>query len=300
MRKYQREPCKTQGACEKAKTAKSRIYRIDGKNSRINNAINNRTNNTINSRINGIRMDYSIYHFSSKELLKYLAFYLLLDICVSYLFFDSWIAFAILLPGIFLFLKERRDHLQKKRAKEISRQFTDGMQMVTASLQAGYSIENALSEARKELEKVYEKESFIVQEFQFIEIQIAMNRNIEELFMDLGRRTAIEDILSFSEVFMTAKRSGGDLVTVIRNTISCIRQKQETVQEIETSLAGKVMEQNIMSMIPMFILAYIKLTSPDFIRVMYGNLVGTTIMAICFGMYILAYFWGRKIVRIEV
>lgn len=35
MRKYQRKPCKTQGTCEKAKTEKSGIHRVDGKNSRI-------------------------------------------------------------------------------------------------------------------------------------------------------------------------------------------------------------------------------------------------------------------------
>ena len=87
---------------------------------------------------------------------------------------------------------------------------------------------------------------------------------------------------------------------MIRNTVFCIRQKQETLQEIETSLAGKVMEQNVMSMIPLLILAYVKFTSSEFLSVMYGNLTGVTIMVLCFLVYVLAYFWGRKIVRVEV
>ena len=206
----------------------------------------------------------------------------------------------LLLPGVVLFFRERREALQKRRAVEMKRQFMDGMQLLTVSLQAGYSVENSVREAVKELRRVYEPEAFIVREFQIMEAQLTVNRNMEELFMDFGERSAVDDIQSFAEVFLTAKRSGGDLIAVIRNTVFCIRQKQETLHEIETSLAGKVMEQNVMSMIPLFILAYVKFTSPDFLGVMYGNLTGVTIMVLCFLVYVLAYFWGRNIVQIEV
>lgn len=206
----------------------------------------------------------------------------------------------LLLPGALVFIREQKKNLQKKREKEIIRQFLDGIQMMSSALAAGYSAENALREALKELRKVYEADAFIIREFRFMEIQISMNRNLEELLLDFGRRSAVEDIRSFGEVFMTAKRTGGDLLAIIRNTASCIRQKQETMQEIETCLAGKVMEQNIMSLIPLLILLYVKLTSPDFLTVMYGNVTGIAVMGICFGVYVLAYFWGRKIVQIHV
>ena len=72
------------------------------------------------------------------------------------------------------------------------------------------------------------------------------------------------------------------------------------MQEIETCLSGKVMEQNIMSLIPIFILAYIKLSSPEFLAAMYGNTTGVAVMSCCFVVYVAAYFWGRRIVKIEV
>ena len=244
--------------------------------------------------------NYAEYKFSKKELAKYLALYALLDACISYLFFCSRISFALLAPGVFLFLADRRRSLQAKRARELTKQFLDGIQMIAASLQAGYSAENSLHEALRELQKVYEADAFIVREFRFMDAQIAMSRNMEELFADFGKRSAVEDIQSFAEVFLTAKRSGGDLLAIIRNTASCIRQKQETMQEIETCLSGKVMEQNIMSLIPILILAYIRLTSPEFLSAMYGNATGIAVMGCCFAVYVAAYFWGRKIVRIEV
>lgn len=223
-----------------------------------------------------------------------------MDAAVSSLFFASWTAFAVLLPGFLWFVKERRRMMQKKRAGVIKKQFLDAIQMMASAMQAGYSAENAVKEALKELEKVYEQDEIMVLEFRFISAQLDMSRTLEFLFLDFGARSADEDIRSFAEVLRTARRSGGDLLAVIRNTVRCIRQKQETVQEIETSLSGKVMEQNIMSLIPVFILAYIRLTSPEFLESMYGNTTGTAVMAVCFAVYVIAYFWGRRIVQIEV
>lgn len=226
--------------------------------------------------------------------------YVVLDVCISYLFFYSRIAFVVLLPGVFLFLRQQKKEGLKKQKREMQTQFMNGIQLMAASLQAGYSAENALKEAVRELKKIYREKSAVVQEFEWIASQTEIGRNLEELFLDFARRSGAEDIVSFAEVFLTAKRSGGDLLLIIRNTSSCIRQKQETMQEIETTLSGKMMEQNIMSLIPLLILAYVKLTSPEFLEGMYGNFTGALVMSICFAVYAGAYFWGKKIVQIEV
>ena len=225
---------------------------------------------------------------------------MLLDGLISYLFFSSFFAFLVLLPGFPVFLNDKKRRLQNARKQEMNRQFLEGIQMTAASLAAGYSIENAVKEAWKELSRIYPKDSFIIREFQILVHQTEMNRSMEQLFLDLGNRSGVEDIQSFGEVFLTARRTGGDLLSVIRNTCSCIRQKQETLMEIETCLAGKVMEQNIMSAVPLLILGYIRLTSPEFRDGMYGNVTGAAVMTICLIVYGAAYLWGRSIVNIEV
>ncbi len=232
--------------------------------------------------------------------MKNFLLYIALDVCVSYLFFSSPIAFAVLLPGAPLFIREQKKGWIAKQKKEVTDQFLDGMQLMLTALQTGYSPENALREALKELKKIYNADTVIVREFYRIDAQIRMSRNLEELLLDFGRRTDIPDIISFAEVFLTAKRTGGDLIAIISNTISCIRQKQETMQEIETCLAGNLMEQNVMSAIPMLMLAYVRVSSPGFLDVMYETTMGILTMVICFVVYVLAFVWGQRIIRIEV
>jgi tight adherence protein B len=246
------------------------------------------------------RPDYTTYRFSAAEQLKCIAVYGLFDGAVSYLFFDSAIAFLILAPGYFFFQREYRENLKKKRIRVMKREFLDGMQITASSLQAGYSIENAFRESLKELRKIYGNDSFIMNEFRFLTAQIEMNRNVEEVLLDLGRRSGVQDIRSFAEVVDTAKRTGGDLLAVIQNTVSCMKQRQETQDEIETCLSGKVMEQNVMNVVPILILAYVRLTSPEFLEVMYGNFTGTAIMAGCLAVYLVAVLWGKSMIQIEV
>ena len=245
-------------------------------------------------------MAYGVYQYSKKEWVKYSMIYLGLDALVSYLFFQSVWAFLLLLPGVVVFFRDRKKVLQEQRAEQMQSQFLTGMQLVCTSLQAGYAVENAFREAIPELEKIYEKDDFILREFRYIVGQLSLNRTVEALLLELGRRSHVEDIQNFAEVFYIAKRTGGDLMAITQNTVSCIQQKQETKQEIDTSLAGKRMEQNMMSGIPLFILGYVKLSSPGFLDTLYHNITGIVVMSVCFGGYLLAYFWGRKIMHIQV
>ena len=172
----------------------------------------------------GDRVDYGTYHLSKKEYGKYMVSYLFLDGVVSYLFFHSWIFFILFLPGFWGYLQTRKKQLQKQRAEQMAAEFLTGMQLVSTSLQAGYAVENAFREAVKELEKIYEQDAFILKEFRYLVGQIGLNRTVEALLMELGKRSHVEDIQNFAEVFYTAKRTGGDLLAIIRNTVSEIQR----------------------------------------------------------------------------
>ena len=244
--------------------------------------------------------DYGTYQFQRRELIGNLLMFAALDGVIAFLFYRSVIAFLIFLPIAFPFLKARRKDLRERRSREILAEFTTGMQMVNASLQAGYAIENSFRESIGELRKIYPEDSFIITEFRYLLTQTGLNVPIETLLLDLGQRTHIEDIRNFAEVFQTAKRTGGDMIGIIRNAVTSIQVKKETREEIETNLSGKASEQKIMSAAPIFLIAYTSITSPGFLDVCYHNALGTAIMTGSLVIYAAAFLWGRKIMQIEV
>ncbi len=245
-------------------------------------------------------MDYTSYQFSKKEYMKYTVLFLLLDGMISYLFYRSWIVFLFGLLLLKTFFKIKSEKLCQQRRQVLEEQFLMAMQTVITSLTAGYSVETAFSDALKELPLVYREEDMIVQEIRAIVSQLNMNQNLEELLQSLAVRSGIEDIRNFAEIFAVSKRTGGNLIAIIRNTVQSIAQKNETRKEIQVILSAKKMEQNMMSLIPCLILLYVQTVSPGFLDGMYHNPAGILIMTAALVVYLTAVAWGKRIVEIEV
>lgn len=247
-----------------------------------------------------MRQDYNIYHFSKKELLLYLAESMALCGAVDYLFYKSWWLIPFMLPVLFLFLHMKRKSCVKERKRRLNYQFKDALSSLSVALQAGYSVENAIGACTRDLEKLYRDGDDILREFHYMEKQMKVSVPVEELLRDFGERSHVEDISNFASVFATAKRSGGDMIVILQKTARTLGDKIDVRKEIEATVAGKKSEQMIMSAMPFAIILYMQATSPGFLQVLYGNVVGVVTMSICLGIYFLAFWMGRRIVDIEV
>ena len=165
---------------------------------------------------------------------------------------------------------------------------------MSVAVQAGYSVENAVSACVRDLEQLYPKNEDIVAEFRYIETQQRVSVPVEELFLDLGQRCKVEDIENFASVLYTAKRSGGDLGNVIQKVARMLGDKIDVKKEIEATLAAKKSEQMIMSLMPAGIILYLQLASPGFLDILYGNPFGICAMTVCLAVYGAAYWIGKK------
>jgi len=245
-------------------------------------------------------IDYDNIKFSKREWMRYSLEVLCLWGLISYLFYRSLIAMIFIVPVGYFYMKEKQKELAKKRKQRLNEAFKDGIVAVLAALRVGYSVENAFLEAVRDLKMNYCEDSDIVREFQTICYKLQNNIPIERLLSDFARRSHVEEIMDFAEVFAIAKRNGGDINKIIQNTVSIISDKIEVKQEIETMIVGKQTEQKIMNMVPIFIIAYVSVTSPHFFDVLYHNLFGVCVMSVCLLVYGVAIKLSKKIVEIEV
>lgn len=183
---------------------------------------------------------------------------------------------------------------------EFRTQFRDGLQILSSSLRAGYSVENAIRETEKGLRPLYAKESRIRTEFGRMVHELKMNRTAEQVLREMAGRVGQEDVESFVTVFATAKRTGGDSIAILKNTVKMIGDKMDTEREIQTMLAAKRLEFRVMCVIPLGMVFYMRLAFPEFLSVLYGSMTGVALMTVCLGIYGAAWWMGRKLIQIEV
>ena len=247
-----------------------------------------------------MKKDYGMYQFQWKEKVRYLAEATALCAGVNWLFYQNIWAFLPLPAIVFIYFRLRKQQKIREQQRELNYQFKDALNALSVAVQAGYSVENAVAACSRDLERLYPKETDIVKEFHYIETQLRVSVPVEELLLSLGDRSGIEDVENFAAVFYTAKRTGGDMNRIIQTSARMLGDKIDVRKEIETTLAAKKAEQMIMSLMPAGIILYLKLTSPGFLSVLYGNLFGMCAMTLCLGIYVLSYWLGRRIVDIEV
>lgn len=234
------------------------------------------------------------------EYLLALAKGILLIGMISYLFYGTWICTILFSPYLIWYIKSWEKQLVKKKQTKFRLQFKEAIQSLSAALNVGYSVENAMRETIKDLKGIYKKDDMILREFSYMIRQLQMNVSVETVLQNFAQRTADEDVQTFVTVFNMAKRSGGDTLEIIRNAVRQMGEKIDVEREITTLVSGKKLELKIMTMIPLGMVLYMKISFPEFLDVLYGNVAGVIIMSICLLVYLVAYEMGRRIVEIEV
>ena len=212
---------------------------------------------------------------------------------VSWLFYDSVLAWLLLMPVAAYFLKDKERYACLKRKRKLEVEFREVILSAASNLQAGYSIENAFQEAYKDIVVLYGKESVMAEELRLMFRKLGNNEPLEHALFNLADRSGVRDIRDFADIFQIAKRGGGDLRGIITNTAQIIGGKQEIRREIR-------FEQQIMRCIPFFIIFYISLTTKGYFESLYHNLFGWMLMTAALAVYIVACRISDRILHIEI
>jgi tight adherence protein B len=255
----------------------------------------------IESHQANLLINYSIYELSFSEKAASLLMSGSAVFVIGYIFYkDIWIA-LVLSTSSFYFLRIRRRQLLLRRKSELNDQFKQALFSISSSLSAGRSFENAIVETVQDLQMLYANpQTYIIVEFNIIVQKLRNGENAEAALKQFSERADLEDIRNFTEVLSICKRSGGNLVEVIRRTAAMIGEKIELQQDISLLVAQKRFESRILSFAPLIIVALLSFSSPDYMQPLYESYVGNIIMTLALVMLFLCFTVTNKIMDIQV
>ncbi|MBO4524534.1 MAG: type II secretion system F family protein [Lachnospiraceae bacterium] len=244
--------------------------------------------------------DYDEFTFTRSELLKNILIPSGMIVFLALLCYNNIFFAVLLLPYIPYHLAVTRKKLKEGRKWKLNMQFRDCINCISSALESGYSIENALKEAYTDMKLSYAEEDLIMVEMKGIISAVGNNRTVEDVFLDFSNRSGVDDIKSFADIFATAKRTGGNLILIIKSTADVIHTRVELKRELRTVIASKKYEADIMKLIPFGILIYLRVFSPDMVAALYGNLFGIAFMTVILVLYLLLCRISDHVVKIEL
>jgi len=244
--------------------------------------------------------DYTVYELSPLQ--KYIAIAMgsLLLFGVGYLFYHQWLLPLVLVPGGAYAPRLLKDYLLQKRRAALNLQFKQTLFSLSSSLSAGRSVENAFREAVQDLRMLDpEGGSDMIAELNIICARLEYAQPVEEALYDFSRRAGMEDVERFADVFTVCKRTGGDLVEIVRRTSGVISEKLDIQQEIAVTVAQKRFESKALLVSPLAMVMFMSLTAGDYMEPMYTG-AGIAISTLALAALFLCYLWISKIMNIPL
>lgn len=228
--------------------------------------------------------NYSQYSLSAAETAVACMAAAAILFAVAFLFYKNvGVSFVAALTALYV-PRIRRKQLIRKRKEELRRQFKHALYSLSSALSAGKSVENAFREAGNDLRMLYpDEKTDMLRELDRVNRRTENGEPVEKSLLDFGRRSGIEDVQQFAEAFAACKRTGGDLVEVMRRTSNLIGEKMEIEQDISVMVAQKRFEAKALGFLPFVIVAFLAFSSPDYMEPLYrgaGHLIMTASLAL--------------------
>lgn len=245
-------------------------------------------------------IDYTRYRMTPKQKLAVFLMAGAAFFAIGFVFYKNvWLSLALAM-GAVAYPALRAKDLKEKRQQELTLQFKQALYALSTALGAGKSLENAFRDVVSDLKLLYpDPQTYIIREFEAINHQVENGTPIEKAVLDFSGRSGVEDIQQFGDVLVTCKRTGGNLVSVVRRTSDIIGEKLEIQQEISVMIAQKRFESKVLTFAPIVVVAVLSFSSPDYMAPLYGG-AGRAIMSAALVLLGFCYWLTKKIMKMRV
>lgn len=240
------------------------------------------------------------YGFTGRERLIYTLMGIAQLALLGYLFYKSLLMVCLMQLLLPRYLKIREEECRQAHINRLKTEFKEMLEIYQGFIMAGYAADNALIRTRREFFALGYENSKVVEELDYMIRRIQLNVDVALLFSEWGKRSGLKDIEDFAAVFSLSAQTGGNVHKIMRSCASVIGEKLEAERDIGTILASGKYEQKIITLIPLFLLLYVDMTSKGFLDVLYTGFFGRAVMTVCLAVYFTSYLIGRRIMNIEV
>lgn len=185
--------------------------------------------------------------------------------------------------------------LKERRKNKLLLQFKDMLDSLNTSYSVGKTTQAAFEDAYKDMELQYGEESYICCELHRIILGLKNVSTIEELLADFAKRSGLDDIRTFADVFYAINRRGGNIKTVIGETKSIICDKIEIEQEIKTITSSSKNSLYVIMCMPLLIVPMMS----GFMDSGGTGIVDIATKVAALVIFVVAFVIGRKITDIK-
>ncbi|MBU2885280.1 type II secretion system F family protein [Gilvimarinus agarilyticus] len=183
--------------------------------------------------------------------------------------------------------------MRKKRLAKFEEQLPDIFMMLASSLQAGASMNMALSDMVKQAPAPAN------QEFGLLVKRMQLGVTLEDSLIELEKRLPLQSFIMASSAIRISREVGGNLVETIQSMAETLRRKKTMEGKIDSLTAQGRAQGTFMAMLPIALAVLLSFLEPEAMRKLYTTREGLMVLAVMVFMQIMGFTFIRKITSID-
>ncbi len=196
--------------------------------------------------------------------------------------------FILIVPIIWL-RKQRTKYLD-----EFEEQLPEALEMMSRSLRTGYPFIQTLKIIATEMDGPVSKEFGIIFE------ELNYGREVDIAFALMIDRVPSMSLSAMATAILIQRETGGNLSEVLLNISGILRARFKLQRTVKTLSAEGVFSAWVLCAIPFFMFLMFNLIDPHHFDALYEHPSGYKIFYIVGVLEVIAIFWIRKIITIDV
>lgn len=243
--------------------------------------------------------DYTKYEMCMQEKVRCYIVCIIVFMSISILFFDSKLLGLTVLPLSYFLMPLFSKVKCERRLKKLKEEFVDLLYSLSSSFATGMPMSEAMREAKESLALTWKAESLIAKELELmIEKMNSSNESEKDLLYDFASRSGLDDLKSFVESYYICRDSGGDLVGTVNRSAQVITDKLLIEKDMKTLISQKIFEGRIIAALPPFIILFLRLTAPDYLKPLYEGTAGRIVMLGALISMAFAFYYSGKLSKV--
>jgi tight adherence protein B len=198
------------------------------------------------------------------------------------------------LTGLFGLPRWTLSHMASSRAKKMTNQFADAIDIIVRGVKSGLPLAECLQIISRE------SPAPLGPEFQTLTDSIAMGTNLERALQNLYSRVPLPEINFFVIVLSIQSKAGGNLSEALGNLSAVIRSRRMMREKIKALSSEAKASGMIIGALPFAVGTMVFITTPDYIMELFRTETGHFLLVLSAIMMTMGILIMRKMINFDM
>ena len=180
-----------------------------------------------------------------------------------------------------------------RRKRAFADQLDQTLQMLAASLRAGYSLLQSVQAMSSEAD------SPTKDEFSRVLNETRIGRSLNDSLIEVANRMSSEDFNWVAQAIAINREVGGNLADVLDGVARTIRDRNQLHRQVASLASEGKLSAVILMALPFGVTAFLTMANPGYLSVLFTTTIGWGIVIAAIIMLIIGGIWLRATVKIK-